>query len=160
MAWYYGTYSCGHDGRVNIIGPTKNRQWIADRKFEGLCPECWEKKKIEDREKANAAAAEKAEEMELPQLDGTEKQVAWANTLRQKIINELTPIIEKTKNDELKTFTRDEIIIIRSTEGNVAEIMQYIIENKTKASWYIDSREYVNYNKILMEMKGIEAKKE
>ncbi len=21
MAWYYGTYSCGHKGRVNIIGP-------------------------------------------------------------------------------------------------------------------------------------------
>jgi len=24
MAWYYGTYSCGHEGRVNIIGQNKN----------------------------------------------------------------------------------------------------------------------------------------
>lgn len=42
MAWYYGTYSCGHEGRVNIIGPTKDRQWKADRHFGHMCPECYE----------------------------------------------------------------------------------------------------------------------
>ena len=25
MAWYEGTYACGHEGRVNIIGPQKDR---------------------------------------------------------------------------------------------------------------------------------------
>lgn len=36
MAWYYGTYSCGHEGRVNIIGPTKDRQRKSDWHFSGL----------------------------------------------------------------------------------------------------------------------------
>lgn len=27
MAWYEGTFSCGHEGRVNIIGPNKDCQW-------------------------------------------------------------------------------------------------------------------------------------
>ena len=160
MAWYYGTYSCGHDGRENIIGPTENRQWIADRKFEGLCPECWEKKKIEDREKANAAAAEKAKEMELPPLEGTEKQVAWANTLRQNMINKLTSVSEKIKSEEVKIFDREEMKIIDEADYKVLEIMQYIIVNKTKASWYIDNRHGVSYSKILKEMKSVEAKRE
>jgi len=58
MAWYYGTYACGHEGRENIIGPTKNRQWIADRKFEGLCYECYQAKLAADRETANKEATD------------------------------------------------------------------------------------------------------
>ncbi|MEG6613779.1 hypothetical protein V6C42_13065 [Pseudoclostridium thermosuccinogenes] len=53
MAWYYGTYACGHEGRVNIIGPHSSRQWIADRKFEGLCPECYQKELEIEREAIN-----------------------------------------------------------------------------------------------------------
>lgn len=41
MAWYYGTYSCGCEGRTQIYGATKDRQRIADYRFEGLCPDCW-----------------------------------------------------------------------------------------------------------------------
>ena len=131
MAWYYGTYSCGHDGRVNIIGPTKLRQWIADRKFEGLCPDCYGKYLQEQREKSNAEAAEKAKEMELPELKGTEKQVAWANTLRQKMIDaveeKLKYIEERHGNPELANG-----------------ILNFILTNKTNASWYIDNRHEID----------------
>lgn len=33
MAWYYGTYGCKHDGKINIVGPTKDRQRKADWHF-------------------------------------------------------------------------------------------------------------------------------
>lgn len=33
MAWYYGTFACGHEGRVNIIGPHKDRKWKKERAF-------------------------------------------------------------------------------------------------------------------------------
>ena len=72
MAWYTGTYSCGHDGREQICGPTKNRQWIADSKFMGLCPECYQRKLINDRDASNQKAVEEAAEMGLPLLQGTE----------------------------------------------------------------------------------------
>jgi len=123
MAWYYGTYACGHEGRTNIVGPTKNRQWIADRRFEGLCPECYEAKLQADREAANAEAAEKAKEMELPELTGTEKQVAWANTIRVKMIEEAQKL-------ELKGTAKP--MFYKALDA---------LMHKTKASWFIDNRD-------------------
>lgn len=130
MAWYYGTFSCEHEGRVNITGPVKNRQWIADRKFEGLCPKCYEKHLEEERIKANEAAAEKAKEMELPELQGTEKQVAWANTLRQKMIDEI--------NEGIKLH---EDINKPKIAENYRIALDYMINNKTTAKYYIDNRD-------------------
>lgn len=123
MAWYYGTYACGHEGRTNIVGPTKNRQWIADRRFEGLCPECYEAKLQADREAANAEAAEKAKEMELPELTGTEKQVAWANTIRVKMIEEAQKLGLKGTAKPMFYKALDALM------------------HKTKASWFIDNRD-------------------
>ncbi len=94
MSWYYGSFACGHEGRVNIIGPTKDRQWKADRQFAGLCPECWEVEKQRRFDEANAKAAAEAAEMELPKLTGSEKQIAWANTIRQDAIKKFERLVE------------------------------------------------------------------
>lgn len=131
MAWYYGTYSCGHDGRENIVGPTKNRQWIADRKFEGLCYECYQAKLEADRGNANKEAMEKAKEMELPELIGTEKQVAWANTIRQELIDYIQGEIDgEIAIDPEETMFSEPF----------SKALEYMISTKTKASWYIDER--------------------
>jgi hypothetical protein len=124
MAWYYGTYSCGHDGRVNIIGPTKDRQYIADCRFERLCEKCYKKKLESDKKEINAESAEKAKEMELPELIGTEKQVAWANTLRQKFIEKAQKFSETDGFDTVK----------------IDNALQFVLISNIKASWYIDSR--------------------
>lgn len=148
MAWFYGTYACGHEGRENIIGPTKNREWIAERRFERDCPECYEKYKEEQKEKANAEALAKAQEMELPELIGTEKQVAWANTLRQKFIDECFEFIEKEEarldsrsegdsSEELKQKCE----VIKGNINLYRETLAYILENMVKANWYIDERD-------------------
>lgn len=150
MAWYYGTYSCGHEGRVNIIGPVKDRQWKADREFSKMCPECWEKHLQQERERQNREAAEKAKEMELPELQGTERQVVWAITLRQKLIDQLTKLAENDK--ELQTLS--ELYEVKLTPERVLTVRDYIIENKTSAKYYIDNRDdYIIYT-ILKEMKN------
>ena len=100
MAWYYGTFSCGHEGRVNVIGPQKDRQWKIDNKFSGICEECYKNKLQKEREDANQKALERAKEMELPELQGTEKQVAWANTLRDKFVNEIEELIKDIETDK------------------------------------------------------------
>lgn len=142
MAWYYGTFSCGHEGRVNIVGPVKDRQWKADRKFEGMCENCYEKFLQEQRDRANAEAAEKAKEMELPELQGTEKQIAWANTIRQRFIELFDKIDEKylemariryNENEELKKIKLEDIEIIKD----------YMLANIKAASWYIDRRDRI-----------------
>ena len=127
MAWYYGTYSCGHEGRENIVGPTKNRQWIADRKFENLCEECYQAKLMADREAKNAEALEKSKEFELPELIGTEKQVAWANAIRLELA-------------EYFQNWAETLIFNEQGKTDYRKVLQYMVEHKTKASWYIDNR--------------------
>lgn len=97
MAQYKVTFSCGHDGFVSIIGSAKDREWKIERASMAECTECYEKRKQEERQKENKIAAEKAKEMELPKLQGTEKQVAWANTLRQEVVEKLEKLIEIRK---------------------------------------------------------------
>ena len=123
MAWYYGTYSCGCEGRTNVVGPTKNRQWITDKKFQGVCPECYKKQKEEEKEKANEEAKEKAKEMELPELVGSEKQIAWANTIRIKVLEYARLFVgcEENRTEE----------ILRAVEHLYAII---------DSNWFIDNR--------------------
>lgn len=136
MAWYYGTYVCGHEGRVNIIGPVKHRQWKADRSFEEMCPDCYEKYLEEKRNKANKESAEKAKEMELPMLEGTEKQIAWANTIRQNIIEKF----EKLNEEEWKHGKVIECDLKKINFEDVPKIQDYILRNRYKASYWIDNR--------------------
>ncbi len=133
MAWYYGTFSCGHEGRVNIIGPAKQRQWKKERAFEKVCPECWEKHLKEERQKANEEALEKAKEMELPELTGSPKQVAWANTLRQDLIDEFE------KLDDLRINLSHTGVKLKNED--LLKVQDYILVNKTDARYYIDNRD-------------------
>ena len=133
MAWHYGTFSCGHEGRVNITGPTKNRQWIADRKFEGMCEECYLKHLEEEKVRKNKEALEAAKEMELPELKGTEKQVPWAITLRQDFIDKLSKKADEYESDERPK---------RATKIRLS--LDYMINNKIESKFYIDNRsEYI-----------------
>lgn len=142
MAWYYGTYSCGHEGRINVIGPGKDRQWRIDREFSELCPECYKEEQAEKRAAANAAAAEKSAEMELPELTGSKKQVAWANTLRIDFIERINSMLEVNEKNGKKS------ILFWSVDGKAArvknetfeDILYYAMQNKTDAKFWIDNR--------------------
>lgn len=83
MAWYYGTYACGHQGRVNVIGKMSERQWKIDRHFGRICEECRKKEREEESKKAE----EISKEFDFPDLQGTDKQIAWANTIRLDFYN-------------------------------------------------------------------------
>lgn len=70
MAWYSGTFYCGHEGYINIIGPLKNREKMREYKFSGLCPACCREALLQSRNEQNAAARKAAARMELPPLGG------------------------------------------------------------------------------------------
>lgn len=135
MAWYYGEYACGHEGRVNIIGPVRNRQWKMDKEFSKLCPDCYKKQLEQEREMANLEALKKAKEMDLPQLIGSPKQIAWANTLRQEFIEVFDNMPKLGKN--LERWGID------LTEDEVLDVRDYILENRTSANYFIKSREEI-----------------
>lgn len=102
MAWYYGTYSCGHEGRVNVIGKMSERQWKIDRHFEGVCEDC----RNREQEENNKKSLEISKEYEFPELYGTEKQIAWANTIRldfYKLCDSHDIVIDNIINNELES---------------------------------------------------------
>lgn len=140
MAWYDGTYSCGHEGTVSITGPSKDRQRKADYRFSGLCPECYKKQLEKEKEEKNVEAARKSEEMDLPELSGTEKQVAWANTLRVKQLEKLNERFEKIEA-VLKEKGIDVVPGENIKMGEVAEALEYFIHSHTDAKYWIESRD-------------------
>lgn len=76
MAKYSVTFSCGHEETVELYGKTADRE----RKIEwmenyAVCSECYQRHKKEQEEARKA-------KRNLPDLDGTPKQVAWAEKIR------------------------------------------------------------------------------
>ena len=127
MAYYDVKHCCGHTESVQLYGPTKNREWRIHQMEQELCSECW----AAELERRNAENAKKAQEMELPPLQGTEKQVAWAETLRMEFIASyernyanrpmrVDPMLENCSNDEYA---------------------EAVLKEETRASWWIDHKD-------------------
>lgn len=141
MSWYYGVFSCGCSGRVNIIGAQRDREWKKERAFNDICPECWEECFEKERERANQEALQKAKELELPSLEGSEKQITWATTLRQELLDKLDKLIDECKADDSKWESWQCINGLKGVElEQLKEIKNYIAEKKTSSRYYIDSR--------------------
>jgi hypothetical protein len=92
MAKYDVTYSCGHPGEVTLFGPHSAREskleWY---ETQAVCPDCYREQKQAERktqiEDANTKAASYlSTRPDLPALLGSEKQIAWANTIRAGIL--------------------------------------------------------------------------
>lgn len=144
MAWYYGTFSCGCEGRVNIIGPSKDRDWKKQRAFSKECDKCYREKLEKARELDNKRALELAKEMELPKLEGTEKQVAWANTIRQSLIDKVASFIGK---GDLGSFDNEAKQRIKDI-NNMSVVLDYVIDKKVSAEFWINNRESIKWDNI------------
>lgn len=138
MAWYYGTYKCGHEGRVDIVGPGKDREWKKDRAFGGLCPECYIKFKEQERAAANKKAAEESKAMDFPELTGTEKQVAWANTIRMRFANEEYEHINSRCKHLSEDLGKPQEVINDFKIRKTAPV-DFIIRTHTDAKFWIDT---------------------
>lgn len=159
MAKYTVTRACGHDETVGLIGKIKDREWRLEHvEPHKLCSECYQKQLAEQREKENREAAEAAKDMNLPALTGTEKQIPWAETIRQQLLADIDAYIyefvgEKHRNDPK---------LVEAIEN---------IKAKTEARWWIDHRfcRYTDFRELLeksakevkasrLEQTGVDAK--
>lgn len=150
MAKYDVTYRCGHTGVVNLTGKIKDREWKLDREAMKLCPDCWKVEQGRLHAEENARSAEKCKEEGLPELMGTQKQIAWANTIRLNLINQIEKtianLLERAKEKE--EFKKNATIALKS------------IKRKTSASWWIDHRNVSDFDIInLIKREFREAKK-
>lgn len=130
MSKYNVTHRCGHEVTVELFGKETDRA----RKIEWLsgqdCPEC--------RKAAQKAAEVAANEKlaALPrniaatvELVGSEKQIAWANTIRESAVNQINALIEKQK----AVAPAENIKIVIDRLGK-------ILDKQTSAAAWIDAR--------------------
>lgn len=126
MAKYHVTHACGHRTVHNLFGPYNSRQQRISELESRLCPDCWEAKRKEAHAKENTAAAAKAAEAGLPALEGTPKQVAWAESIRVKAIAQVEELIAATATTPER-------------QAQVAPLLARL-KAQTKAAWWIDNR--------------------
>lgn len=125
------TRSCGHQETVNICGPYAGRERQAEYEATKSCKACWQAEQDAKRQAANAEAATAAQTAGRPELQGTEKQVAWATTIRET----LTAGLEQGRSAvdaNPKASVEYKAII-----GAVIDR----IEAEASAAWWIEHRE-------------------
>lgn len=128
MALAIATCTCKTCGKTFEYRATKyNRReadsfvaWAVDH--IDTCPDCKKAAAAAQRAADNAAAAADSAARNWPALTGSEKQIAWATTIRKEII------------DKFASKMRPEYLDLYNTCA--AELMA----EKTAASWWIDMR--------------------
>lgn len=89
MAKYAISYQCGCKGSIHTIPDEQRIAYLE----AGVCMECY-------KYYANEAISKPDKPLDLPVLTGSEKQVAWANSLRIHKLNEIEEYLaERAQND-------------------------------------------------------------
>ena len=92
MAKYQVKHKCGHEVTTELFGKQTDRNWKLEKMANEICWEC-------EKNERNVAAIESAKENNLPKLQGSEKQIAWAMSIRAEKLEKhgnIPALIEKT----------------------------------------------------------------
>ncbi len=123
MAKHTVKHTCGHTSGLNLVGPMRERE----RKLAWLrtipCQSC-------ERAAASTVAAASAKTSGLVALSGSDKQIAWAESIRAPITSEIASYEAK-------------VLAIRSNDPTKADsILAAIasVRTQTTARWWIDHR--------------------
>lgn len=102
MAKYTIKHTCGHTQVHDLFGPHVQRDRKIKYETGCICDACYRTQKIAAEQ---AAAAKLEAEITLPELTGSEKQIAWAKSIRAKMIAD-GPINPEYKDALVKTDSR------------------------------------------------------
>lgn len=154
MAHYDAKYSCGHEARIELFGKTEKREshlaWLQERP----CTECWKKERAAEAEaRKNKEAAMIVEKLGNDTadainalsnatciLEGSAKQVAWAEDIRSKCIaralDRLSDLVSRLPGEA--TAQQSAALAAR------CNAIVSVIANKTSAAWWIDNRDDID----------------
>lgn len=141
MAQYTITHACGHEHTHQLYGKTAGRerkeQWLAS----GVCPACYKAEQEAKRQAANEAAQAANASAGLPALEGTPKQIAWAETIRAGYAEQIDQIKARLEAagglDKLRTQSPAEKVA--AFERQLASMDALLA--KVSAAWWIDHRQ-------------------
>jgi hypothetical protein len=124
MAKWEITRSCGHVETVQIGGKVAARDEVAEYEATKSCYACYKAEQDEKRAAANAKAAAENKETGLPTLTGSEKQIAWAESIRSAAAKEIGELVATAKPEMAA-------VVNQAAEG---------ILSATESKWWIDHR--------------------
>lgn len=151
MAHYDITHTCGHDERIELFGKTSERERRIEWLQERPCTECWKKERAAEAEARknkevamiveklgnDAAEAINALSNASCTLEGSAKQVAWAEDIRSKCIAQA---IDQLR--DLAARLPGKATAQRSAALAVlCNAIASVIANKTSAAWWIENRD-------------------
>lgn len=153
MAKYDVTFTCGHTETVQLYGKTSERErWIEWAEANKLCSECHQTAKEESRQEATKAAAKEAEENGLPGLAGSEKQIAWAETIRAEKLAEIDSLIAPL-DENMAKVSADPALLEKANlkavedgfvdftdSGECLKMAVNQVKGIEPAKWWIDNR--------------------
>ncbi|WP_101809537.1 hypothetical protein [Paenibacillus pasadenensis] len=138
MAKYYVTHTCGHGHEHVLFGKNTDRERILKSEERSECPDCVRAKRIADA-KANAV------QEGLPELQGTEKQIEWAEQIRIRQLPVLKALFKTVQ--ALKPLNEDGQRMLDWMLCRVQEMMHTL-----EAAWWIETRvdEMATFRRRLM----------
>jgi len=141
MAKYSVKHSCGHTVEIQLCGKgterTRKLEWLATQD----CPACEKAARDAKHNAANAAAAQANASAGLPALQGSDKQIAWAETIRAGYMPGL-----QAKLAEMQAKVTPENAAIAAQAIGITES----IINNQSAAWWIDRRDHERADILLM----------
>jgi hypothetical protein len=147
MAQHEITRSCGHVETVQIYGKGGingwRHDWVATREITRPCRACRQAETTSVRAADSAAYAEAAADAGLPALTGTDRQGAWAETLRGDTLNLLADFTA-----ELRAHGR----AYPDQQWGIERVIAHIgvaIAEKTAAAWWIDNQDAHNLAQLI-----------
>jgi len=121
MAWETINHTCGHDQKVQMYGKHTERDSKHAWMERQTCPDCFRDQKEQERQQENDRAASLTSEIGFAALTGSEKQVTWAQSIRQKAYESM---VAEGKPHATLGWT----------------LMISLINLEASAKWWIDNR--------------------
>lgn len=151
MAHYDISHTCGHDERIELFGPTRERErrieWLQGRP----CTECWRKERAAEAEaRKNKEAAMIVEKFgddtaeavnaisnAASNLKGSSRQIMWAEDIRAKCITEIIDRLHHLVARIPGKATDQQSTAFAARCKAIASV----IANETSAAWWIENRD-------------------
>lgn len=140
MAKYEIKFSCGHTETIQLYGKMKDRQRkIEYFEREGLCSECYKKAIEQEKQDLEKKADAYIRSIGgVAELEGSPKQIAWAEKIRKQIIGQAVEYKEDISEKLENNFGLIKLGIKSAEQFD--NIIAYNFATITSSNFYIDCR--------------------
>ncbi len=143
MTKYTITHECGHTEEIALFGKSSERdrriKWLESRP----CRDCLRNSEIE-------RAKVQGEEFGLPDLTGSEKQIAWAITIRARKVTEFSETTEKAygrrdmilaDREKYSKYSDKDLDEAMAKLDRANTAMEWLYSTKTESKFWIENRD-------------------